>query len=452
MDKNSQAVSAAQAGQFELAEKLFVEAFKTEPENEGIFSNIIRIKMMQGKASELIELYQHYYLSRNRSLNDPQAGLALAEAAQKTGRRDAYTAILYDLSKRKQHPTASLMLSEYLLEQNKLQDAKNILIEAIEAHGKDPSMLTNLAIAETNLGNYSIAQSLYQEVINVMPNAFLGHFNMSKFKLATGRPEEAKKHLEQADCIVANTPESTQLHQKITDTIGGGNTLEARIYKLIENKNWDEVCLLLKSSKQELTINEWLAAICELPKEYQVKLDSAEVCDPYSQVRSYQIFDHHSDYRLELINAIRSEPSLTWNRIGKPTTGGQQTHELLAQSNNPFIQQLNEKIKDLIAKNIERKSTNNMKLSGWGVVLEPGGYQKKHTHTESLLSGVLYLQIPNLPDNNNHEGQLRFTGHSPLYMQPKEGMIILFPSHLPHETIPYSCEGQRICIAFNVTS
>ena len=83
MDKNSQAVSAAQAGQFELAEKLFVEAFKTEPENEGIFSNIIRIKMMQGKASELIELYQHYYLSKNRSLNDPQAGLALAEAADK---------------------------------------------------------------------------------------------------------------------------------------------------------------------------------------------------------------------------------------------------------------------------------------------------------------------------------------------------------------------------------
>ena len=236
------------------------------------------------------------------------------------------------------------------MEQNKLQDAKNILIEAIEEHGQDPSMLTNLAIAETNLGNYSIAQSLYQEVINIMPNAFLGHFNMSKFKLATGRPEEAKNHLEQADCIVANTPESTQLHRKITDTIGEGKTLEARIYKSIENKNWDKVCLLLTSCKQELTINEWLAAICELPKEYQVKLDSAEVCDPYSQVRSYQIFDHHSDYRLDLINAIRSEPSLTWNRIGKPTTGGQQTHELLAQSNNPFIQQLNEKIKDLIAK------------------------------------------------------------------------------------------------------
>lgn len=57
MDKNSQAVNAAQAGQFDLAEKLFIEAFKTQTNNEGVFSNIIRIKMMRGKAVELIGLY-----------------------------------------------------------------------------------------------------------------------------------------------------------------------------------------------------------------------------------------------------------------------------------------------------------------------------------------------------------------------------------------------------------
>ena len=452
MDKNSQAVNAAQAGQFDLAEKLFIEAFKTQPNNEGIFSNIIRIKMMRGKAVELIDLYQHYYSSRNRFLTDPQAGLAVAEAAKQTGETSTYSAILYDLSRRNQDPAASLMLSEYLLGHNKLQEAKSVLIEAIEVHGKDPSMLTNLAIAETNLGNYIMAESLYQEVINIAPYAFLGHFNMSKFKLATGQPEEAKKHLGRADRIVPNTPESRKLHEDINNSIGSAPSLKGNIFKLIEKNDWNNAYSLLKLSKQEHGTNEWLAPVCEMPKNYQVRLNALDTCDPLLQVSKHQLIKPDSNYRLELINTIKTDPSLTWNRIGKPTTGGQQTHELLAQSNNPHILKLNQMIKDFIAQKNNHISGENLQLSGWGVVLKPGGYQKKHTHTESFLSGVIYLQIPKLLDNNSHEGQIRFAGQQPLYVKPAEGMIVLFPSYLPHETIPYTCQGQRICIAFNATS
>ena len=451
MDKNSQAVNAAQAGQFDLAERLFIEAFKTQPNNEGIFSNIIRIKMMRGKAVELIDLYQHYYLSRNRFLTNPQAGLAVAEAAKQAGQNSTYTAILHDLSRRNQDPSASLMLSEYLLGHNKLQEAKSVLIEAIEVHGKDPSMLTNLAITETNLGNYIMAESLYQEVINIAPYAFLGHFNMSKFKLATGQPEEAQKHLGRADQIVPNTPESRKLHEEINNSISSVLSLKGKIFQLIEKNNWDKAYSLLKLSKQELGKNEWLAAVCELPKEYQVRLDVLDACDPWIQVSKHQIINPDSNCRSELINAIKADPSLTWNRIGKPTTGGQQTHELLAHSNHPSILKLNKLIKDFIDQRFNHDSDKKFQLSGWGVVLKPGGYQKKHTHTESFLSGVIYLQIPKLLGNNNHEGQIRFTGQQPLYVKPREGMIVLFPSYLPHETIPYTCQGQRICIAFNAT-
>jgi hypothetical protein len=33
---------------------------------------------------------------------------------------------------------------------------------------------------------------------------------------------------------------------------------------------------------------------------------------------------------------------------------------------------------------------------------------------------------------------------------PKEGMVVLFPSYLPHETIPLQEDSERICIAFNL--
>ena len=104
----------------------------------------------------------------------------------------------------------------------------------------------------------------------------------------------------------------------------------------------------------------------------------------------------------------------------------------------------------IITQNFKDISLSKSQISGWGVVLEPLGYQKKHTHTESLLSGVLYLEIPDFPNNGKHEGELRFAGHQHYYIQPKEGMVVLFPSYLPHETIPYTSSGERICIAFNV--
>ena len=450
MNKNSQAVQAAQSGKLDLAENLFLEALKENPENQGIFHNIIRIKTMRGNHSDLVDLYERYYLAHNQSLSDPQAELAVAEAAKRINNIDVYIKIISNQAKNKKDITATLALSEYLLEKNKLAEVKNLLVDALAIHGKDPSILTNLAITESYLGNDHLAESLYQEVIDLQPNAFLAHYNMSQFKLATGRPEEAKNHLDRADRIIADTPEARQLHQEINDFNEANETSRRQLYALIDTSQWDEACRLLLSIKGKLNQNQWLAAVCELPKKYQIQLEAESNCNPELQVSCYQIFENTFEKRLDLIQIVREDPSLTWNRSGKPTTGGKQTHELLAHSNKLAIQWLTQRISMIITQNFKDISLTKSQISGWGVVLEPLGYQKKHTHTESLLSGVLYLEIPDFPNNGKHEGELRFAGHQHYYIQPKEGMVVLFPSYLPHETIPYTSSGERICIAFNV--
>ena len=61
---------------------------------------------------------------------------------------------------------------------------------------------------------------------------------------------------------------------------------------------------------------------------------------------------------------------------------------------------------------------------------------------------VLWLQTA----ANGKGGELNlFPRHKKqISITPKEGMVVLFPSYLPHETIPYTSSGERICIAFNV--
>jgi uncharacterized protein (TIGR02466 family) len=106
----------------------------------------------------------------------------------------------------------------------------------------------------------------------------------------------------------------------------------------------------------------------------------------------------------------------------------------------------------------------------WAIINPPGGFNRFHTHPNSLWSGVYYLQAP--PDS----GRLYFTDPRPqagvltpryaeealanrdqwseVYFQPTEGRIILFPAWLAHGVEPNTTtltgpEADRICVAFN---
>jgi uncharacterized protein (TIGR02466 family) len=97
------------------------------------------------------------------------------------------------------------------------------------------------------------------------------------------------------------------------------------------------------------------------------------------------------------------------------------------------------------------------RISGWGVRLEAGGRQIRHTHPEAVVSGVIYLSIPKaLNSNDDKQGWLYFSSldgeseRSSLYVEPKEGRFVMFPSYIPHETVPFDSDQKRICIAVNL--
>ena len=109
--------------------------------------------------------------------------------------------------------------------------------------------------------------------------------------------------------------------------------------------------------------------------------------------------------------------------------------------------------------------------SAWIVSQYAGEYNPLHSHTGCEVSGVLYLNVPNVRgrrkyvhDNKNKadsDGNIIFPYSSAsqrqndvleggvLEFEPKEGLMIIFPSYLLHTVYPFLGEGERRCMAFN---
>lgn len=101
-------------------------------------------------------------------------------------------------------------------------------------------------------------------------------------------------------------------------------------------------------------------------------------------------------------------------------------------------------------------------VSIWTIKQSAGQYQEQHTHPGGHLSGVVYVESPELaPNSNASDGQFqlrmpfskdvsKFIMHDTWKYTPQAGTVTLFPSHLPHTVYPWKGNGHRTVIAFDV--
>lgn len=99
----------------------------------------------------------------------------------------------------------------------------------------------------------------------------------------------------------------------------------------------------------------------------------------------------------------------------------------------------------------------------WVNVLQAGGHHSGHIHPHSILSGTLYVEVP------NGCGAIRFEDpRLPLMMaaptrredapeelrqfvsvEPRPGLLLLWESWLRHEVLPGKGRGERLSVSFN---
>jgi len=98
----------------------------------------------------------------------------------------------------------------------------------------------------------------------------------------------------------------------------------------------------------------------------------------------------------------------------------------------------------------------------WMVRYMEGDYQSWHTHPNSALSAVLFLEVPEginpetFPDGMLHllsngiydEHTLEI--NKSYFVKPEPGLLIIFPSSIGHVAYPFKGPGRKTIIAFNL--
>jgi uncharacterized protein (TIGR02466 family) len=135
----------------------------------------------------------------------------------------------------------------------------------------------------------------------------------------------------------------------------------------------------------------------------------------------------------------------------------------IADVMKPVIDLLN----NLVGTTVEKQLgiPDDIKLGNfWFNVNSRGNYNSLHNHRGGIISGVLYILVPD--DNcggisfDRTDSELQYylpqtlTEHNPFIasnftLQPKEGKLIMFPSWFRHMVQPSQSRNSRISMSFN---
>jgi Putative 2OG-Fe(II) oxygenase len=101
-------------------------------------------------------------------------------------------------------------------------------------------------------------------------------------------------------------------------------------------------------------------------------------------------------------------------------------------------------------------------LNSWSLAARDDGHTTWHVHRRAWISSVYYVQMPEFkPAASDPSGAIEF-GPFPLgddtealkpyrwRVMPEPGMLLLFPSHYAHRSIPTGLTAPRISIAIDV--
>jgi uncharacterized protein (TIGR02466 family) len=106
-----------------------------------------------------------------------------------------------------------------------------------------------------------------------------------------------------------------------------------------------------------------------------------------------------------------------------------------------------------------------IQMYAWANINRRGAYNVVHNHPGHHWAGVYYVRVGDSDTDKPMSGLLEFSDPRPaagllavenfgfgdrVRVEPREGLLILFPGWLPHFVHPYEGDSERISIAFNV--
>ncbi|MFT6100160.1 MAG: Tfp pilus assembly protein PilF [Arenicella sp.] len=207
------------------------------------------------------------------------------------------------------------------------------------------------------------------------------------------------------------------------------------------------------------------------------------LCDYPKFVQAYQLeapaaYASLDDFLLAIREVLMPMHRNVHEPLQQTLRNGTQTAARLLHTPNPVLRQLSESLTSIVKRYIQglpddkthpllsRKGSGFEFSGSWSVKLRANGFHVNHVHPEGWISSSCYLSTPESMElsgdlDRPHQGHIKF-GESPLQLadrerielslQPKPGMVVLFPSYFWHGTYPFDGghEDFRLTAPFDV--
>tara|TARA_B100000927_G_scaffold224559_1_gene184326 strand:+ start:104 stop:640 length:537 start_codon:yes stop_codon:yes gene_type:complete len=170
------------------------------------------------------------------------------------------------------------------------------------------------------------------------------------------------------------------------------------------------------------------------------------------------------DIKFKLIDYVYNLQKQNPTGVDISNRGGWQSPTLNLSKDNDLLRNfLIECLSDIPF--IEKQTS--LQFDAWVNINKKGNHNIRHIHPTSNLSGVLWIKCPEKCGEIVFTSPYEFVGFKELEsysdkfkkennayisyrINPKEGYMILFPSHLAHRVNENKSDEDRISIAFNI--
>jgi len=434
-------------GKFEDAKIVFEEILKIQPNHYKAITNIGAIYLNSNK---LIKAEEKFKEAIKIKPDFDVAYYNLGITQKKLDRLDcAKESFEKAISFKKNYVEAHTNLGTIFLKLSKINEAESCFKKAIEFKPEFEIAYYNLGITLKKLQKFEDAEASYSKAIAMNSGYKAALLNRGQILFEKCEFKLSLKDFDSCNNADARSRALTSLY-----ALDRVDEIYQRIekYAEIDSENIDVAAFssFISSKEKKDTAHKF----CNNPIDFlNISNLSAHLENPNSFID--EVIDE-----LHNIEAV-------WEPMNKATHNGYQSMSNLFK--NPLEKLSN--LKSIIMKELDlyysrfeqepclyiKKWPSKKDLLAWHVILNKQGYQDSHIHSGGWLSGVIYLKV--VPVNENNEGAIEFSLNGVFYSdvnspkviyQPKLGDIVLFPSSLHHRTIPYSADTDRISIAFDL--
>lgn len=487
-------IAAYQAEEFETAVALLSQAAARDPGNAEIAMNLGNVLAGTGAHDGALDAYRTAHL----------AAPAYAEPAYNAGvmltaqghHAEAATWFAVALARDPDHVAAAIGRAEALRRSGDLVGAHDELAALIERRPKDAVARTNLAAVLSESGDETGARNSALTAVQLDPGLAAAHYNLGVAEQALGEfataaerfrralalePRHAaaalnlgEAHLSAGDRAAATAAFTRALDIDPTFAKAAINLADGA---LSEGRAGDAVNIIDRFLKRVPGQPGALAFKAIALRDSGDTIAARTLDDPDRFIRRVHIdpppgFADIADFNRALAAHVLAHPSLTPSPKAHATRAGQHSGELLIAPFGPMqvfadvviagFHSYRRQFLGEAAHPFLDRCPKHFRLSVWGVVMDRDGHQVPHIHPSAWLSGVYYVEVPETVhvDDPAQAGWIEF-GRPPAdihatsapevrYFRPEPGLMVLFPSHFYHRTVPLDGIGRRISLAFDV--